>query len=651
MINSMMLVRISQITAYFGTTGTVLRGIFMQQISIARLLIGFAIAVVIGLGLSIGVQNFALSQLKVKGPVYDGIVDGKDLIADILPPPLYLVEAYMLANEAVVNPAKLSSSLKKIDTLRTEYQSRRKYWQNSQLPDLLKNKLETEVIQRGDAFWAMYEKSFAGINVPSDTLSRQKLLAELGERFWEHDAAVRELVELANKHLASEEQEAAVLSLSLQRLAIAGSGLSVLLFIGGIWFFRRRAITPLGSISKYMSHLADGDLSQDVPFINRGDEIGTMARSVEVFRQAALERKRVRLETEAFRENAVREQQRHTENMAQHAHALSHVVDTLGAGLARLAECNIRYTIDQPFMADFEPLRNDFNNALAAFQTTLVKVLEATKDIHETGLEMRAASDNLAKRTEQQAAALEQTSAALEQVAGTVEQSSQRSVETRYLVAETKGCTAESRSIVQGAIEAMTAIERSALEIGQIIGVIDSIAFQTNLLALNAGVEAARAGEAGKGFAVVAQEVRELAQRSAAAAKEIKALVSNSEQQVRLGVKLVDDTGNSLTRIEDYVSRVDANVDMMATAAIEQAAGLKQISIAVNELDQMTQQNAAMVEETTALSHSLSTSSAHLSSLVNSFTLNRRSKIREAPMSAQGTALSHKHTSIEQTAA
>ncbi|MFN3321835.1 MAG: methyl-accepting chemotaxis protein, partial [Allorhizobium sp.] len=155
------------------------------------------------------------------------------------------------------------------------------------------------------------------------------------------------------------------------------------------------------------------------------------------------------------------------------------------------------------------------------------------------------------------------------------------------------------------------------------------IAFQTNLLALNAGVEAARAGEAGKGFAVVAQEVRELAQRSAVAAKEIKTLVSNSGQQVNVGVKLVDDTGHALARIETYVSSIDRNVDAISTAAVEQSAGLRQISIAVNELDQMTQQNAAMVEETTALSHTLSSASTHLSTLVNSFVLNRRTKVRE----------------------
>lgn len=601
----------------------------MPKFTIARLLFTFAIVVVIGLAASIGLQSFTLSQLKVNGPVYNGIIDGKDLVADILPPPLYLVEAYMLANEAVLDPGRAEQASSKIAALAADYQARRQYWQASQLPQALKLKLADDVLAKGDQFWKLYNERFSQPAAFGDTQNAGRAIRELGEKFWAHDAAVRELVEMANFHLSQEEADAAATSASLERMAMVGSGLSVLMFVAGIWYFRRRAITPLISISKYMSHLAGGDLTKEVPFGDRVDEIGAMAQSVEIFRQAALERQHMREEAEGLRALAADEQQKRAAVMAEQAEALSHVVETLGAGLARLAQCNIRYTIDDPFALDFEPLRNDFNNALAAFQTTLAQVLEATQAIHENGLEMRSASDNLAKRTEQQAAALEETSAALEEVAVTVAQASERSTETRKLVAEAKVCTEDSGRVVQSAIEAMKNIERSAAEIGQIIGVIDEIAFQTNLLALNAGVEAARAGEAGKGFAVVAQEVRELAQRSAVAAKEIKTLVSNSGQQVNVGVKLVDDTGHALARIDNYVSTIDKNVDAISTAAVEQSAGLRQISIAVNELDQMTQQNAAMVEETTALSHTLSTASTHLSALVNSFVLNRRAKVRD----------------------
>ncbi|MCZ8158791.1 MAG: methyl-accepting chemotaxis protein [Rhizobiaceae bacterium] len=600
----------------------------MPKLTIARLLLSFAAVVTVGLATSIGLQSYTLSQLKVSGPVYNGIIDGKDLVADILPPPLYVVEAYMLASEAVLNPNKADLAAEKIERLEADYQARRQYWQQSQLPDGLKTKLMNDVLVKGDAFWSSYHEAFtSGTNLGDS--EKQAAIAELGDKFWVHDAAVRQLVEMANAHLVAEETMARATSAQLEQWAIVGSGTSVFLFIGGIWYFRRRAITPLSEISGYMSHLAKGDLTKDVPFSDRADEIGEMATSVEVFRQAALERKRLRLEAEEQSALTVEAQKRHAAAMAEQADALAHVVETLGAGLARLAECNIRYTIDQPFMPDFEPLRRDFNDALAAFQSTLVEVLQTTQAIHENGLEMRSASDNLAKRTEQQAAALEETAAALEQVSTTVAQASERSQETRKLVADAKICTEESGRVVLKAISAMKSIEQSAAEIGQIIGVIDEIAFQTNLLALNAGVEAARAGEAGKGFAVVAQEVRELAQRSAVAAKEIKTLVSNSGQQVNTGVKLVDETGHALSRINEFVVSIDRNVDAISTGAIEQSAGLKQISIAVNELDQMTQQNAAMVEETTALSHNLSSASTHLSSLVSRFVLNRRSRVRD----------------------
>jgi methyl-accepting chemotaxis protein len=242
---------------------------------------------------------------------------------------------------------------------------------------------------------------------------------------------------------------------------------------------------------------------------------------------------------------------------------------------------------------------------------------------------MSEAADNLSRRTEQQAAALEQTAAALEQVTSTVRASVDRTAETRDLVREAKDCATGSSAVVREAISAMKRIEGASGEIGKIIDVIDQIAFQTNLLALNAGVEAARAGDAGKGFAVVAQEVRELAQRSAQAAKEIGGLIDNSRKEVESGVKLVAETGTALGRIEGFVAEIDVKVDAITTASREQSVGLGEISTAVNSIDQMTQQNASMVEETTAISHSLASDSVELTALVGRFKLNRRKAVRE----------------------
>ncbi len=304
-------------------------------------------------------------------------------------------------------------------------------------------------------------------------------------------------------------------------------------------------------------------------------------------------------------------------------------VEELGAALNRLSHCNIRITLDYPFVGEFERLRTDFNTAIAEFQKTLTNVLGQTGDLTKSSQDMRDASLQLSDRSQQQAAALEQTSAALDQITATVRSSTENTQETRKLVQTARASTTESTAVVAETVDAMNGIEAASAEITQIIGVIDEIAFQTNLLALNAGVEAARAGEAGKGFAVVAQEVRELAQRSAKAAKEIKSLISNSGEKVLDGVRLVGKTGEALKEIEQLVKAIDQNVDAIATAAQEQSVGLREINKAVNELDRMTQENAAMSDRTTQISATLQHGADALAELVNLFKLNRRKVQRD----------------------
>jgi methyl-accepting chemotaxis protein len=305
------------------------------------------------------------------------------------------------------------------------------------------------------------------------------------------------------------------------------------------------------------------------------------------------------------------------------------VIKELGAGLARLSECNIRQTIDVPFVGEFEILRRDFNTAIGEFQATLVNVLNQTNALNGNSQEMREAAHHLADRTREQAESLKQTSEALEQVTITVRTSTENTQQTRELVQSAMQSASTSASVVRETITAMQRIETASSEIGQIIGVIDEIAFQTNLLALNAGVEAARAGEAGKGFAVVAQEVRELAQRSAKAAKEIKGLIERSGKEVNEGVRLVDATGSALEEIERFVASIDGNMTSLARAASEQSSGLSDINAAVLQIDRMTQQNSSMVERTTGISAELAAGAALLAELVNHFKLNRRTALRE----------------------
>jgi methyl-accepting chemotaxis protein len=297
-------------------------------------------------------------------------------------------------------------------------------------------------------------------------------------------------------------------------------------------------------------------------------------------------------------------------------------IEELGAGLGRLAESDISRTIDRPFTQEFEKLRHDFNTSLAGFQQTLVDVLGQTGHVNHHSNTMREASNVLAQRTGEQAAALEEASAALEEITATVRRSNERMHDTRSLVKKATEQASLSVSVVGDTVAAMQRIETASSSIGQIIGVIDEIAFQTNLLALNAGVEAARAGDAGKGFAVVAQEVRELAQRSAKAAKEIKGLIGNASREVVDGVRLVGDTGTALHQIETIVASINENIDAITAAASEQSIGLGEINASVNTLDQMTQQNKAMVANTTELSHTLAQGAATLAELVGRFHLN-----------------------------
>jgi methyl-accepting chemotaxis protein len=251
-------------------------------------------------------------------------------------------------------------------------------------------------------------------------------------------------------------------------------------------------------------------------------------------------------------------------------------------------------------------------------------VAQSTGQIDSGTREISQSAEDLSKRTEQQAASLEETAAALDEITVNVASSSKRAEEARSIAALANASAAQSGTVVANAVNAMRRIEDSSSQISNIIGVIDEIAFQTNLLALNAGVEAARAGDAGRGFAVVAQEVRELAQRSAKAAREIKDLIRNSTAEVESGVKLVGDTGTALKTIETYVVTINQHMDAIATSAREQSVGLAEVNTAVNQMDQVTQQNAAMVEETNAASATLANEAGRLRELISQFVLDAR---------------------------
>lgn len=314
-------------------------------------------------------------------------------------------------------------------------------------------------------------------------------------------------------------------------------------------------------------------------------------------------------------------------------------VAAIANGLTQLSERNLDGRIEPALSEAFEPLRMNFNSSISSIKDTLSAVSTLVGAIRSGTGEIATASNDLSRRTEQQAASLEETAAALDEITATVRKTAQGSKHTREVVSTAKTNAEASGAVVRQAVEAMNGIERSSREIGQIIGVIDEIAFQTNLLALNAGVEAARAGEAGRGFAVVASEVRALAQRSADAAKEIKKLISTSTIQVEQGVKLVGQAGEALTLISTQVAEIDTIVSEIASSAQEQATALDEVNTAVNQMDQVTQQNAAMVEETTAASQSLASETDELVQLIGQFRLGAGEEVsRIRPKASPGSA-------------
>lgn len=404
-------------------------------------------------------------------------------------------------------------------------------------------------------------------------------------------------------------------------ITIAMSALALMLVIVGFVTFKR-IIGGMYRLGTSMGLVAEGQLDAQIELARNSDEIGDMGKALEVFRQGAITNRRLEQDAAESRKRAEFERIAMQEKAeADATERLRVATSGLAAGLKRLASGDLAFQLNNAFAQAFEALRHDFNQSVAQLGTTLVQISGSISTLDTGTREIAVGTDDLSKRTEQQAASLEETAAALDEITVNVANSSKRTEEAKAVASRANHSAAESAQVVSHAEEAMRKIEESSQQISNIIGVIDEIAFQTNLLALNAGVEAARAGEAGKGFAVVAQEVRELAQRSAQAAKEIKGLIHNSSAEVENGVKLVRDAGSALKTISGFIVEINVHMESIATSAKEQSVGLAEVNTAVNAMDQTTQQNAAMVEQSNAASNTLANEAVRLRELVSQFKL------------------------------
>jgi methyl-accepting chemotaxis protein len=409
-------------------------------------------------------------------------------------------------------------------------------------------------------------------------------------------------LEVAQEH-AERQASAALRSFSI---GIGLVAIALLFVLGMMLLISRRVTSPLRNIQGAMLKLADGDFSVVLPGLDRKDEIGDVANAVERFKLLALERARAESDETLKRQKAEAElQAQAAEERARAADEQARAMQSLGDGLGRLAEGDLTFRLNDDFDAAYQGIKDDFNKAMGRLQETIHSIAASTGEVSNAAAEISTATTDLSQRTEEQAASLEETSASMEQISATVKKNAENAQHANSLTQGTRESADRGGQVVSEAVAAMSRIEESSRKISDIISVIDEIARQTNLLALNAAVEAARAGEAGRGFAVVASEVRSLAQRSSQAAKDIKDLIVSSSGQVGEGVELVNRAGNSLTEIVESIKQVADIVGDIANASSEQSVGLEQISKALIQMDEVTQQNSALVEQNAATAKTL----------------------------------------------
>ena len=535
-----------------------------------------------------------VTQIRFGGPMHRQSQLQDELLADILPPPAFVVEPFLNATRALEDPAFAATALSNLDAEHREFTARKAYWAKAPVPPAMRADVD-RTISAADAFWQAIDNDFVpAVRRADPAAMRAAYDAKLEPAYERQREHVYRLVDISNTYKA----EQLAVDYRYVALALAMIGAIALLVLGAVLAAGRllnsRVIAPLAEKADAMNRMAAGHYDEMPDGIDRDDEIGAMARAMEVFRTTGL----ARLQIE-------REQ--------------AQVVAALGTGLNRLAQKDVEYRIGEAFPASYEALRGNYNNAANALASALRSVRVTAGSVMNSIGEIRSAADDLAQRNELQAASLAETAIAMNAVTDSIRDAAASAETARVTIASAQDEAEDGGNVVRAAMAAMAAIATSGDEIGQIVTLIDGIAFQTNLLALNAGVEAARAGDSGKGFAVVANEVRALAQRCANAAQDIKNLVTNNAAQMRDGVTLVDETGKRLEGILRRVTEINGLMGDIASAATHQARNLEQVNGAVGAMDRMTQQNAAMVEQSSAATRSLAAEFEALNQLVATF--------------------------------
>ena len=579
----------------------------LKRLSVRNAIYLFGATIGAGIVAAVAVGFLAIGYIKVGGPVYTQIVQGKDLVADILPPPAYLIETYLEATLAFNRSRPLDDSRARLAKLRKEYGERYEYWLKSDLDRAIKSKLLEKSHGHVGTVWQLVEQELLPALERKDQAGAARAYTAVTDAYQQHRDVIDEIVKDTETMNAAIEL-GAVAQGRYTFIAIGGAVLVLMtLLLLGTAAIIRGVVAPLAGIQSALLQVATGDFSTKVPGVDRQDEIGEMAKAVEKLKSIAVDKERKEAAQASLREQAegelqakVAEERRVAGESARTSEEQARAFASLAAGLRKLSQGDLAFRIGDDFPEAYKAIKSDFNEAVVQLNDTIQAIVVSVQEVASAAGEIATSTTDLSQRTEQQSASIERTSSAMAEISSTVKNNAESAAQANQLTATTCDFADRSGDVVAQAIDAMARIEGSSAEINDIIGVIDEIARQTNLLALNAAVEAARAGEAGRGFAVVATEVRSLAQRSSQAAKDIKDLIENSSAQVKGGVELVGRVGKSLNEIASSIKQVATIVAQITAASSEQSQGIDHVDSALSQMDQVTQQNAALVEENAA---------------------------------------------------
>lgn len=540
-----------------------------------------------------------IAEIRVGGPIQRELQQSSDLVADILPPPEYVIEPFLEANILKNDATDYADHALRIDRLKAEYDGRHEYWRSQEMNAQLKQAIVEDTHRHAVRFWRELYTRFLPAVRRADQNATDHSYARLASAYLAHRNAVDRAVQLAMAYRGKLEARAVDRIGQGQAVLALIAVITVILVMLFALAIRLRVLIPLRLVTERMEAMAVGERMDEIGFAARKDELGSLSRALD----GIVSFVDIRAHAQAEQEIAVQRS----------------LVAVLGRGLSRLRERRLDHRIDDDCPQGFAELRDDFNQAAQSMEQAIHQVDVVVESLYSGSNEITAATQDLSCRTETQASQLEETTAAIHELNQQVRETSVAASAAAASVRDVEDRARQSSAVVDAAIMAMGKIENSATDIASITKVIDDLSFKTNLLALNASVEAARAGEAGRSFAVVADEVRQLAQQSALAANAIRALIDKSAGEVKQGADLVRSTGQAMGVIEHHVKEIIGFVDRIAFSAQEQAAGLGQITSAMGGLDQATQQNAAMGEECNAAARMLQVEADRLRNLVRQF--------------------------------